>query len=61
MPNSGADSNGKRLVGVGIDINLSKNFAVALNDYGYISPNLDSGSGIGGNTNVVLAGLKYNF
>ncbi len=55
------DTTLKILAGIGLDVNLSKNFAIVVNDYAYLSPNLDSNSGVGGNTNVVMGGIKYNF
>ena len=58
---SGIDATSKILVGVGIDVNLSQNFTFTANNYDYLNYDLNANSGVGGNTNVLMAGLKYNF
>ena len=58
---SGTDATYKILVGVGVDLNLSQNFTITANNYDYLNYDLNPGSGVGGNTNVLMAGLKYNF
>lgn len=49
------------MVGAGLDVYLTKNFALTANDYMYIgSTNLTGNDSIG-NTNVAMGGVKYNF
>jgi len=59
--NASTNATIKLLAGAGVDFNLTKNLAIVVNDYGYLNPNLDSNSILGGNTNVVMGGIKYNF
>jgi hypothetical protein len=55
------DATPKGLVGAGFDVALNKNLALTVNDYGYLDFGLNPNSGVGGNTNVVMGGLKVNF
>lgn len=51
----------KGLLAAGIGFNVSKQFTITVNDYQYLAAEAGSLSGSGGNTNIVMGGIAYNF
>lgn len=61
LSGAGSDATMKFLVGAGADFFLTDNFALVVNDYNYLGAEAGSTSGAGGNTNILMGGIKYNF
>lgn len=55
------DATIKALVAAGVGFNLTKQFALTVNDYQYLGAEAGSLSGSGGNTNIVMGGVTYKF
>lgn len=56
----GANAEFLPMLGVGLDVYVTRSFALTMNDYGYFGGNQNGVNSLG-NTNIVMGGLKYNF
>ena len=61
LSGAGTDATVKGMVGAGFDVYLNRSFAITVDDYNYLGANAGATSGAGGNTNIVMGGIKYNF
>lgn len=61
LSGAGSDATIKGMVGVGADLYLTRSFAIVVNDYNYLGADAGATSGAGGNTNIIMGGVKYNF
>lgn len=57
-PGNNSSGSFKLLIGAGVNFYLTKSFAITANDYNYLGSDQTTG---GGNTNIIMGGLKYDF